>query len=90
MHQLSLQSRIVVMWRLLLKKQLKPTSIGEVVTDFLTDHFSEIVDLGFTAKIERNFDRISNGEEEWVEMMGGFYQPFHERVVEKDGSVTRD
>ncbi len=71
------------------EKQLKPTSIGEVVTDFLTNHFSEIVNLGFTAKIERNFDRISNGEEEWVEMMGGFYQPFHERVVEKDGSVTR-
>jgi DNA topoisomerase-1 len=71
------------------EKQLKPTSIGEVVTDFLTNHFSEIVDLGFTAKIERNFDRIANGEEEWVEMMGGFYKPFHERVVEKDESVTR-
>ena len=71
------------------EKQLKPTSIGEVVTDFLTNHFSEIVDLGFTAKIERNFDRIANGEEEWVEMMGSFYKPFHERVVEKDGSVTR-
>ena len=71
------------------EKQLKPTSIGEVVTDFLTDHFAEIVNLGFTAKIERNFDRIANGEEKWVEMLGNFYQPFHQRVVEKDESVTR-
>ena len=71
------------------EKQLKPTSIGEVVTDFLTDHFAEIVNLGFTAKIERNLDRIANGEEKWVEMMGNFYQPFHQRVVEKGESVTR-
>jgi len=71
------------------EKRLKPTSIGEVVTDFLTNHFSEIVNLGFTAKIERDFDRIANGEEDWVDMMGNFYQPFHERVIEKDESVTR-
>jgi len=71
------------------EKKLKPTSIGEVVTDFLTNHFSEIVNLGFTAKIERNFDRIAKGEENWVEMMSKFYQPFHQRVEEKDESVTR-
>ncbi|GIT63074.1 MAG: DNA topoisomerase 1 [Pseudomonadota bacterium] len=71
------------------EKRLKPTSIGEVVTDFLTNHFSEIVNLGFTAKIERNFDRIANGEENWVEMIANFYQPFHQRVGEKDESVTR-
>jgi len=71
------------------EKRLKPTSIGEVVTDFLTNHFPEIVNLGFTAKIERNFDRIANGEENWVEMIANFYQPFHQRVGEKDESVTR-
>ena len=71
------------------EKRLKPTSIGEVVTDFLRDHFSEIVNLGFTAKIERNFDRIANGEENWVEMIGNFYEPFHQRVGEKDEFVTR-
>lgn len=71
------------------EKRLKPTSIGEVVTDFLINHFAEIVNLGFTAKMERNFDRIANGEENWVEMMGNFYQPFHKRVLEKDESVTR-
>ena len=71
------------------EKRLKPTSIGEVVTEFLTKHFSEIVNLGFTAKIERNFDRIANGEENWVEMIANFYQPFHQRVGEKGESVTR-
>ena len=71
------------------EKRLKPTSIGEVVTDFLTNHFPEIVNLGFTAKIEQNFDRIANGEENWVEMIANFYQPFHQRVGEKDESVTR-
>ena len=46
---------------LLEDKRLKPTDMGEVVTDFLTNHFNEIVNLGFTAKIERNFDRIARG-----------------------------
>ena len=71
------------------EKKLKPTSIGEVVTDFLADHFSKIVNLGFTAEIERNFDRIAKGDEDWVEMMTDFYEPFHENVVEKDKSVSR-
>jgi Topoisomerase IA len=71
------------------EKKLKPTSIGEVVTDFLTNHFSEIINLGFTAKIERNFDRIAQGEEDWVDMMSKFYKPFNERVEEKDESVSR-
>ncbi|GIT73926.1 MAG: hypothetical protein Ct9H300mP28_37400 [Pseudomonadota bacterium] len=69
------------------EKKLKPTSIGEVVTDFLADHFTKIVNLGFTAEIERNFDRIAKGDEDWVEMMTDFYEPFHENVVEKDKSV---
>ena len=71
------------------EKRLKPTSVGEVVTDFLTDHFAKIVNLGFTAEIERDFDRIAKGDENWVEMMSNFYQPFNQTVVEKDKSVTR-
>ena len=64
--------------------------MGEVVTDFLTNHFNEIVNLGFTAKIERNFDRIARGEEGWMDMMEGFYHPFHGRIEEKKETVTRD
>ncbi|SVD56535.1 uncharacterized protein METZ01_LOCUS409389, partial [marine metagenome] len=71
-------------------KRLRPTDMGEVVTDFLTNHFKEIVNLGFTAKLERNFDRIARGEEKWKDMMQGFYHPFHGRVEEKTQSVTRD
>ena len=75
---------------LLEDKRLKPTDMGEVVTDFLTNHFNEIVNLGFTAKIERNFDRIARGEEGWMDMMEGFYHPFHGRIEEKKETVTRD
>ncbi len=71
------------------EKKLKPTSIGEVVTDFLAEHFTKIVNLGFTAEIERNFDRIAKGDEDWVEMMTDFYEPFHQNVVDKDKSVSR-
>ena len=71
------------------EKKLKPTSIGEVVTDFLADHFTKIVNLGFTAEIERNFDSIAKGDEDWVEMMTDFYEPFHQNVVDKEKSVSR-
>lgn len=70
-------------------KRLQPTDIGEVVNDFLANHFEEIVNLGFTAKIERQFDRIAQGEEDWISMLGGFYFPFHQRIEEKGKSVTR-
>ena len=70
-------------------KRLQPTDIGEVVNDFLANHFEEIVNLGFTAKIERQFDHIAQGDEDWISMLGGFYFPFHQRVEEKGQSVTR-
>ena len=59
------------------EKKLKPTSIGEVVTDFLANHFTKIVNLGFTAEIERNFDRIAKGDEDWVEMMTDGWLKFY-------------
>ncbi|HIL87648.1 MAG TPA: type I DNA topoisomerase, partial [Deltaproteobacteria bacterium] len=67
--------------------RLQPTDIGEVVNDFLANHFEEIVNLGFTAKIERQFDRIAQGDEDWISMLGGFYFPFHQRIEEKGQSV---
>ncbi len=70
-------------------KKLKPTHMGEIVTDFLTKHFSEVVDLGFTARIEQDFDEIAHGKKDWVGMMKDFYPPFHGRVQDKEKSVTR-
>ena len=64
------------------KGKLLPTDIGIVVNDFLMDHFTEIMDYNFTAKVERDFDKIAEGKEKWTSMMRGFYKSF-EPVVEK-------
>lgn len=62
------------------KNKLSPTDIGIVVTDFLVDHFSRIMDYHFTAKVEEQFDEIANGLQEWTQMIHEFYQPFHKNV----------
>jgi DNA topoisomerase-1 len=64
------------------KGKLLPTDIGIVVNDFLMDHFTEIMDYNFTAKVERDFDKIAEGKEKWTSMMRSFYKSF-EPVVEK-------
>ena len=64
-------------------KKLKPTDIGEVVNDFLTAHFPDIVDLRFTSHLEDDFDEIAQGKNSWKEMLQGFYPPFNERVEDK-------
>ena len=64
------------------KGKLLPTDIGMVVNDFLMDHFKDIMDYNFTAKVEQDFDKIAEGEEQWQKMMSTFYKDF-EPVVEK-------
>ena len=54
------------------KNKFVPTDIGEVVDDFLTDNFTEILDYGFTARVEESFDEIANGGQKWKEMMTDF------------------
>lgn len=61
-------------------RTLIPTETGEVVTDLLVDHFPEIVDLGFTARMEEELDEVADGELGWVEVVRGFYIPFAEQV----------
>ena len=63
------------------KAKLFPTDIGEVVNDFLVAHFKGIVDFNFTAKVEKEFDEIAQGMQEWTTMLHSFYQPFHEEVA---------
>lgn len=62
------------------KAKLFPTDIGEVVNDFLVEHFKGIVDFNFTAKVEKQFDEIAQGLQEWTKMLHSFYQPFHTEV----------
>lgn len=62
------------------KGKLLPTDIGTVVNDFLMDHFPEIMDYNFTAKVESQFDQIAEGHEEWTSMMRNFDHGFEPTV----------
>lgn len=64
------------------KAKLFPTDIGILVTDFLKQHFENVVDYKFTANMEEDFDEISNGKMEWQKMLDNFYKPFHKEVEE--------
>jgi DNA topoisomerase-1 len=62
------------------KGKLIPTDIGIVVNDFLMKHFTEIMDYNFTAKVEQDFDKIAEGDEQWKDMMHSFYKDFEPTV----------
>jgi DNA topoisomerase-1 len=62
------------------KGKLFPTDLGMVVTDFLKQHFSKVMDFGFTARIEQEFDEIAAGKTRWSSMIDEFYKPFHENI----------
>jgi DNA topoisomerase I len=62
------------------RNKLFPTDIGNVVNDFLVQHFQDIVDYNFTASVEKQFDEIAQGLEVWTDMIRNFYDPFHKEV----------
>ncbi len=64
------------------KSKLFPSDIGILVTDFLTEHFSNIMNYDFTAKVEKDFDVIAEGKSKWEDMIRRFYAPFHQNVEE--------
>lgn len=73
------------------KNKLHPSDIGRVVTEFLIEHFSEIMDFGFTASVEKEFDEIAEGMKNWSQMIDDFYQPFSKNVtktLENAGRAT--
>jgi DNA topoisomerase-1 len=71
------------------RSRLIPTDTGVIVTDFLVKYFDEILDYQFTAKVEKQFDEIAEGNEKWEEMIADFYKPFH-KLVEKSEDITRE
>ena len=72
------------------KNKLVPTDIGNIVNDFLVANFSTILDFGFTAKVESSFDDISEGEENWTEMIKTFYGEFHDTVEHVKENAERE
>ena len=68
--------------------KLIPTPSGELIADFLTDHFTQIVDYDFTANVETEFDKIAAAELAKSAMLNGFYTPFH-KLIEQSGGIDR-
>jgi DNA topoisomerase-1 len=62
------------------KGKLFPTTIGEVVNGFLVKHFEKIMNYNFTANVEKELDMVANGDLIWTNMLGTFYQPFHDNI----------
>ncbi|WP_047788555.1 type I DNA topoisomerase [Tenacibaculum mesophilum] len=70
------------------KGKLVPTDIGNIVNDFLVENFDAILDYGFTAKVENEFDEIAEGKEDWIAMIKDFYKNFH--VVVEDVAANAE
>ena len=70
-------------------KKLFPTDVGIVVTEFLVDHFSDIMDYSFTASVETEFDEISEGKKIWNQMISSFYDKFHAKVENVIDSASK-
>ena len=66
------------------QKQLVPTELGKVVNKLLTENFSDIVNVEFTAKIEEEFDEVAEGKENWKQVIREFYGPFEQEVEKVD------
>jgi len=71
------------------KGKLIPTDTGTVVNDFLTEYFPDILDFNFTATVEKEFDQVADGEENWTKMIDKFYKVFHP-VVESATNMQTD
>ena len=66
------------------QKQLVPTELGKVVNTILTENFTDIINVEFTAKIEENFDEVAEGKEPWKNVIREFYGPFEKEVEKVD------
>ena len=72
------------------KGKLVPTDIGMIVTDFLINHFGDIMDYNFTARVEQDFDSIAEGKKDWISMMKSFYGNFHPVVENVQKNASRE
>ncbi len=70
-------------------KKFRPTEMGIVVNDLLVNHFPEIVDIGFTAKMERGLDEIAEGKKNWLSIIKEFYDPFEKNLQKKYKEVSK-
>jgi len=71
------------------KKRFFPEDVGMVVSDLLTQHFTQYVDYNFTAYLEEELDQVSRGEKQWQPLLQEFWEPFIELLKQKEGEVTK-
>jgi DNA topoisomerase-1 len=71
------------------QKRFKPSEIGMVVNDLLVEHFPKIVDIEFTAKMESDLDDVAEGKEIWQKVIGDFYTPFAETLLQKEKELSK-
>jgi len=71
------------------KRHFRPTEIGSVVNKLLIEHFPKIVDVGFTAKMEQDLDKIANGKRKWIPVVKNFYAPFEKNLKTKEKEVSK-
>ncbi len=71
------------------KGKLVPTDIGNIVNDFLVENFDKVLDFGFTAQVESEFDEIADGKEDWFSMIKEFYAGFHDKVEDVAANAER-
>jgi DNA topoisomerase-1 len=71
------------------QNRLTPTPLGITVTDLLTEYFTDLMDLEFTAKMEEELDDVSRGERQWVPMLEEFYDPFNKALEAAQSSMPR-
>ncbi len=72
------------------KGKLVPSEVGQLVNDFLTNNFSNIIDYNFTASVEDDFDSIANGEKDWQSIIDSFYNPFNTKVDDVSKNAKRE
>lgn len=70
------------------KGKLVPTPAGELIADFLGEHFDRVVDYDFTADVEKKFDQIAENKMARNDMLSEFYGPFH-KLIEQSGGIDR-
>ena len=68
-------------------KRLTPTALGEVVTGLMLERFNDIIDVEFTANMERRLDDVEEGRQEWKALMAEFYREFHQEMVDAEQAL---
>jgi DNA topoisomerase-1 len=71
------------------KKSLVPTELGKIVTDIMKNHFKDIVDIEFTAQMEKQLDDVEEGSKDWVQVIEDFYSPFVNVLKEADAQIEQ-